>query len=424
MQRSVVEMPRHLGSGANDDLASTIEMPTAHYGVLGRVVRELLPHTEADADALMFSLLTAAGNCIGANPKIEIAHATPLWTNLFLIVIGETGQGRKGTSWSVAKNFMRMVDPSWVSDNIESGLSSGEGLITRVRDEVVISTPQGAKHRANTQTIPGVTDKRVLVVETEFARALQAQGRQNNTLSAVLRDVADHSDLCILTKNRLKATNPHVSLIAHVTPDEFRALLGLGIVNGFANRFIYCWSERSKLLAIPTQPDSSALSKLASQVNEAIEFARNVHRVHLSPECYIRWTELYTEWSQPAHGSGLAAAVTARLSSQAQRLAMILALLDHETEIRLPHLEAASELIESCKWSMWKVFDGRTGNALADRILEHLNFHTPVTRTDLHGLLGRHKSAAQIETALRALKDEKLVRCWKEDKTEFIVRAQ
>ena len=86
---------------------------------------------------------------------------------------------------------------------------------------------------------PGVTDKRLLIVEPEFARVLQVAERDTNTLSAIIRQAWDTGNLRILTKKQAaSATDAYVSMIAHITRDELRRLLtDTATANGSANPF-------------------------------------------------------------------------------------------------------------------------------------------------------------------------------------------
>jgi hypothetical protein len=58
---------------------------------------------------------------------------------------------------------------------------------------------------------------------------------QSNTLSVVLRDAWDHGNLQVITKHTPeRATEAHISVIAHVTAEELlRELTDTEQVNGF-----------------------------------------------------------------------------------------------------------------------------------------------------------------------------------------------
>ncbi len=57
-----------------------------------------------------------------------------------------------------------------------------------------------------------------------------------------------------------------------------------------------------------------------------------------------------------------------------------------------------------------RIFGGRLGDPVADVILEALTKRGPMTRTELHALLGRHRSADEIADRLRRLETRKRVR--------------
>jgi len=119
--------------------------------------------------------------------------------NLFVLLVGDTSKGRKGTSWGRVANVFNYIDDK---AREVSGLSSGEGLKWAVRDEIT-STRYNKKTNTTEEVIedPGVSDKRLLVQEGEFAQVLRACVRTGNTLSATIRSTWDSGNLSTLTKN-------------------------------------------------------------------------------------------------------------------------------------------------------------------------------------------------------------------------------
>lgn len=97
---------------------------------------------------------------------------------------------------------------------------------------------------------PGVKDKRLLVVEEEFASILKVIGRKENILSPVMRQAWDDGKLQVITKNSPAcATDAHVSFVGHITKQELNRYLGTTECgNGFANRFLWVCVRRSKYL--------------------------------------------------------------------------------------------------------------------------------------------------------------------------------
>jgi hypothetical protein len=146
-----------------------------------------------------------------------------------------------------------------------SGLSTGEGLIKQVCD------PQLNKHG---EEVGGVKDKRLLIVEPEFARVLKVGERDAATLPSILRDAWDRGDLQTLTKESpLRATAAHISLITHITEEELRrALSDTNRSNGFANRFLWVCVRRSKALPRGGAALTGELrNKLVSRLREAVQ---------------------------------------------------------------------------------------------------------------------------------------------------------
>jgi len=138
-------------------------------------------------------------------------------------------------------------------------MSSGEGLIYAVRDEVTKKVPitegKGREKRIidyETEIVEeGVEDKRVLVIEEEFGKALRSAKREGNTLSPIIRELWDSGSPRTLTKNPTKATNAHVSILGQITEEELkREISVVDLVNGLANRFLWAMVELFVLLTI------------------------------------------------------------------------------------------------------------------------------------------------------------------------------
>jgi hypothetical protein len=175
----------------------------AYYGLAGAVVKTIEPHSESDPIGILIGFLTTFGNIVGNNPYYQV-ESDRHHTNLFCVYVGNSAKGRKGTAAGRVKDVTRLADEVWFDARTASGLSSGEGLINAVRDEV---TKWDAKAHQFEITEPGVADKRLLVTEPEFAGALSAMERHGNTLSPVIRNAWDGQVLQTLTKTSpLKAT--------------------------------------------------------------------------------------------------------------------------------------------------------------------------------------------------------------------------
>lgn len=259
--------------------------PEAFYGLAGELVETIDPHTEADPAALLVQFLIAFGNVVGRSAYFT-AGADQHYPNEFAVLVGASSKGRKGSSWSAIQHVVGMADSQWLNASVQTGLSSGEGLIWAVRDEIATQEPiRTGKERRVTgyQTVikdHGVSDKRLMVVEPEFASPLRVSERDGNTVSAVVRQAWDTGRLRVLTKNSpARATGAHISIIGHVTKDELlKYLTDSEAGNGFANRFLWVAVKRSKFL-----PDGGSIhildfAPLLRSLGDAIRFGRTVER--------------------------------------------------------------------------------------------------------------------------------------------------
>jgi hypothetical protein len=386
----------------------------AFHGVAGELVRLIEPHSEADPAALLIQCLVATGNVIGRTVHFY-AEADQHYTNLFSVIVGRTAKGRKGTSLGHIQRVFAEVDPAWSSARTVGGLSTGEGLIFAVRDEVRERKEIRKKGRITAYkevvTDPGVTDKRLLVVEPEFARVLQVCERETNTLSAVIRQSWDSGSLRIITKNKpASATGAHISIIAHITKDELRRLLTTSAVaNGFANRFLWVCASRSKLLPDGGRVDTVDFEPLIKKLRDAGTFAQELRELRRSKQARALWHEVYEELSTGK--PGLLGSVTSRAEPQVMRLACVYAVLDCSPTIRVAHLRAALEVWRYSEHSARFIFGDAVGDWTADKILRALRQQTQgLTRNAIRELFNRDKSSTEIERALGLLQENGLAR--------------
>lgn len=213
----------------------------AYQGLAGEIVKAIEPHSESDPGALLIQTLTVFGNIIGPDPHFKVeADRHP--ARLFSVIVGATSKARKGTSGGIVTKLFENADEAWAGDRIKGGLSSGEGLAYHVRD------PLPAIGRK--QDDPGILDKRLLVMESEFVSVLKSATREGNILSPTIRQAWDTGNLSTLTKNNpVKATGAHIGIVGHITEMELRRYLSeTEVFNGFGNRFIWICVKRSKVL--------------------------------------------------------------------------------------------------------------------------------------------------------------------------------
>jgi len=365
-------------------------------GLTGDFVRAIAPHTEADPAALALQFLAAFGNVIGRSAHFAV-EATIHFLNLFVALVGPTAKARKGTALDHVYARFLAADPQWATESRASGLSSGEGLIWRIRD-----TTYDADGDVEDQ---GVDDKRLNVVETEFASVLRVLGRENSILSAILRQAWDgNSALQTMSKVKpARATDPHISVIAHVSQLEAQRYLDRTEVgNGFGNRFLWGCTKRSQCLPEGAQPDPTEMGRIEDRLARAVDFARKGGLMKRDADARELWFEVYPELSEGR--PGMFGAMTARAEAQVMRMSCLYALLEMSYVVRRPHLEAALEMWRYCRDSVLYVFGDSIGDPVADEILRELRSRPGgMTRTEIRDLFGRNKKSKEISKALGLL---------------------
>jgi hypothetical protein len=391
------------------DLWPTLEKKALH-GLAGILTIAIDPYTEADLVAVLLNLLAGFGNLVGSGPHFRVEF-TRHRLRLFVALVGPTAKARKGQSWSTPRHIFSCIDELWAKNRVTSGLSSGEGLIYHVRDQRKERQPIKEKGRVidyeEVIVDDGESDKRLLIIEEEFAQALKVMSREGNILSPILRQAWDTGDLHPLTKtNPIRATDAHISVVGHITRDELlRHLSDTEQANGFANRFLWACVRRSKEIPDPTGIPQRILNPLIIRLRHAVEAARQIGEMRRDEDTQAQWSELYPGLT--ADKPGLLGAITARAEAQVMRLACIYAALDSTAIVQRPHLEAALAVWRYCEASARYIFGDSTGNPMADRILMRLQEQGPMDRTAISGLFGRNMPSARIEHALATLEQSK-----------------
>jgi hypothetical protein len=373
--------------------------PAALYGLPGEVVGTLAPHTEADPVALCADYLVSFGNAVNAGPHFQVG-AVRHYPREYMVATGRTSKARKGTARAEIREVMTYADPEWSQHHVVTGIASGEGLIHAVRD------PVG-------EDDPGVTDKRVLAIESEFSRLLAVAGREGSIVSAVCRDAWDTGNLGNLTKNNpSKATNAHISIEGQITIEELtRRLTDTEIANGMGARFLFLLVDRSQVLPSGGSLQPEDYEKLGRKTQQALETSRRFGRLCRSPEAEELWRFLYGIIAEQDEG-GIVGSIMARADAHLLRLGLIYALADSSRVVEVEHLEAAWALLCYADDSARYIFGGALGDPIADGIpaaLKKLPEGQGLDGTQQRDLFGRHASGRQLEAARARLAELGLV---------------
>jgi hypothetical protein len=205
----------------------------------------------------------------------------------------------------------------------------------------------------------------------------------------------------------MRATGTHLSLIAHITQRELTQTFHRHQAhNGFANRCLWTWVERSNCLPGGGSAPAYELSEIAGTLRSAVAWATARPEIlfRRDQEAQQLWEDCYDSLSY--RDPGLRGAATSRGEAQVLRLSALYAALDCSEIVCLPHLEAAYAVWTYCYRSAVRLFGLATGDPITDRIREAVEAApNGLSRNQISRLFYGHVNSERIDAALEQLAD-------------------
>lgn len=366
----------------------------SQMGNAGRIALLTTNGTEIDPHATLFSLLTTFGGIVGPGTYLYVGEGRH-FTRLFAVIVGASSRGRKGSSSEPILAMFNEIVQEFREIKTSGPLSSGEGLLWRIRDASPDVNSKGEPSDS------GVTDKRLLIMDGEFAACLKAMKRETNTLSAILRTAWDTGDIAPLTKIRpVRVTGGHVCFVSHITNSElFSCLNESESLNGFANRILWICTRRQGSVPFPPRLSHEAKSEMRSILSDAIRLASKTGEISMDPPARTIFSKAYPILTQER--PGLYGASTSRAEAQVIRLAMIISLLDGSSVIRGEDMLRSLDCWRYCDESARFIFGDREPDQKANKILDFLE-NGERTSTQITNELFQ-KNAIGVSTTLEQL---------------------
>lgn len=376
--------------------------PKCSFGLAGDIIATISPHTESSEAALLSQFLCTFGNCINRNVYF-VTEADKQRGNIFVLNVGISSKGRKGTSWGYIEKIFSLAEPTWANNCIKSGLSTGEGLIYPLRDS--------ESEQANDPMTKLTRDTRLLCIESEFSSVLKVISRDGNTLSPIVRNAWDGRKLSSLTKvNPISVSDPHISIIGHITKVELMSHLKRDeIWNGFGNRFLYFYVERARLLPEGGSIDENVFKTIAEEISASISFAKELGEIKRDSKARNLWADIYSELSNSR--PGMVGVLSSRAEAQVVRLSLLQALINRKNVIDEDCLLSALAIHDYCIDSLNYIFGNLTGNSKADKLLEFIKSQPDGVKK---GLIYKHfhnkTEAEEVNQNLEILMSMNLIR--------------
>ena len=220
----------------------------------------------------------------------------------------------------------------------------------------------------------------------------------------------------------LRASDTHGTIIGNITRSELlRHLNEEKLGSGIGNRFVFVLVQRSKVLPHGGERDVFTDDQVRC-LREAIAFGKEEREISLSAEVEdhcgfgVRelWEEVYADLSEGKRG--LFGAVVSRAEAYVRRIATVYAVLDLSEDVRVAHLLAALAVWQYCEQSAYLIFGDKTGDRLADELLEALKDvgEDGMTRNEIYDHFGRNERSVRLGAVLRDLERQGLARVQKE----------
>jgi hypothetical protein len=225
-----------------------------------------------------------------------------------------------------------------------------------------------------------------LMLTGNFEDSLLAIGRPNSPLRSQFRQLA-------------YGTDPRISILAWINRKHvFESGIRPGALRAL-DRFFWCLVDQERVIAMPKRFTSEDLGAIAKVYGRAQEHALTCDEMTFSPAASSFWQEHYRGLLPDPEGAAL------EVSGDAQviRVAMVYALLAASSVIEVEHLQAAFAVWEYCREGALWLLGTQAEQVLAHQLHDLLQREGPLTQTELHAAVNRHKPAKRLNAALAIL---------------------
>lgn len=392
-----------LESKYNDD-TPLLKVPEinkkAFFGLIKEVIETAAVNCEASAVSVGITLIHYIAACIGRKVYLPIGdyilHCRP-----YSLIVGQSSKARKGMSQSLVKKiFLEIAQINKYLPPIINGLSTGEGLIYLVRD--------------SDDKDQGISDKRALVIETEFANILKKSKREQSILSQIIRQAYDGETIATRTRvNSCKATDPHIVILGHITADELKKTIAntTEATNGFINRFLIINTKREKIISLPPATNIKKIKSIAFDINQILKefdpLSKTIHEMKIDIEAAIYWDKVYSVLT--AESYGIIGELTNRHDHFPLIYAMIFAILEGRFTITELDIERALYWVDYGQQSIRYIFSSveteesqKRINELSRKILSLIT-DQPISRSQLYKALDSNVKADRIKESVQYL---------------------
>jgi len=378
----------HLAKPNGAQPAAGIAFPEGAYlGLAADFADTYSTACESPKSYFYLSFLTCLGALVGDRVCLQGATRAP--ARLYTVLLGPSGISRKSTAIKLTTDFFAR---NVVGFPVVRGLGSAEGLAKTIQKR-------------------GYTN--CLLVFDELRTFVDKAKIEGSILLSIVNTLFDETRAENHTKGHdIELENVHLSLLSACTLDTFANLFDANFVAiGFPNRLLLVLDESKSSIPVPREVPPEIEQALARDLGAILYTLRsytptNPLVMRLTPEALDVWSEFYKTIPRTVTGT--------RIDAIALRLAMLMAISAHKTEIDSDVIQAA---IEIAKWQLAvrdEVMPTEAYNAIAameQKIVRVLRARGPLGEKKLRDLTNAYRAGLWVfDTALKNVLAAKLAR--------------
>ena len=384
------------------------------YGFVGKLMDTLSKGTEAIPafiGAEFLSLLSVSIHRGNIYTSFAASKTVPRVNSLQIAKTGE-GKGFSSSQMSALKEKVSAIDKELLPPEHLGGVSTTEGIVNEIRDDI---------EDANGEIIKGVQDKRLFILEEEFANVFKKVRKNDSTLSATIRTLFDGKKLEPLIKyNKIGCERPHVVFLGHMTPEELSCeIKSVDIANGFMNRFPIFRGMKQPDIPFPEVTTEKELNELATSFVEILKWCNSKEQKLEYSTCYKNlWEKEYSRLRNLGAEETLERSLMTRAAHYASMYAMLFAVTDKVKVVTSEHLKAALAWIDYWHQSVRYIYNTELDAIesqkqkeiakevyLAIKRLVNENSGKPIGKTPLTKAFSGRYTSKEISDALKYMQE-------------------
>jgi len=296
--------------------------------------------------------------------RLHVYHATKLYPNFYICLVGKSGLTRKDTCWSRASDLLNRLHADSGSEEgpsfrIVKGIRSYEGLLDELSGE-----------------------RKVRLIQLGELLSLLAKAKQESLGNIVpqlneLYDCPDRVNPPIRQKTA-DCREPYVSIMAGTTQAWLqKALTECDIYGGFANRWVFFFGLPKEPKPNPPKVNSDRRDELLKEINQIRLWAEDGPggELTISDEASAVFAEWYREYYRRCQQEGLIPTLIVRIQDFIWKLALLYAAVDLSEVIRADHIQSAiavGNYLESSVAEVFRSFAVSRGKEMESKVIDLL----------------------------------------------------